>query len=55
MSIITKVYTFLEVETDIKNLFAFIENCQVNIGRGGSQKAHVLSRSKVIFLFNGNV
>jgi hypothetical protein len=28
---------------DIKNLFSSINNCQVNIGRGGSQKAHVLS------------
>ena len=28
---------------DIKNLFATIENTQVNLGRGGSQKAHMLS------------
>ena len=28
---------------DIKNLFAFIENNPVNIGRGGSQKSHILS------------
>lgn len=28
---------------DIKNLFANINNCQVNLGRGGSQKSHVLS------------
>ena len=28
---------------DIKNLFAVIENQTVNIGRGGSQKAHALS------------
>jgi hypothetical protein len=27
----------------IKNLFATINNCQVNLGRGGSQKAHILS------------
>ena len=28
---------------DIKNLFAMINDYHVNIGRGGSQKAHVLS------------
>jgi hypothetical protein len=28
---------------DIKNLFATINNCDANIGRGGSQKAHGLS------------
>jgi hypothetical protein len=28
---------------DIKNIFASINNCQVNVGRGGSQKAHMLS------------
>lgn len=28
---------------DIKNLFAIINDCQVNIGRGGSQRAHALS------------
>lgn len=28
---------------DIKNLFFSIENCPTNIGRGGSQKAHMLS------------
>jgi len=28
---------------DIKNIFAYIDNTRVNIGRGGSQKAHVLS------------
>jgi hypothetical protein len=28
---------------DIKNLFAYINGYQTNIGRGGSQKAHVLS------------
>jgi hypothetical protein len=28
---------------DIKNLFAAINNCQFNLGRGGSQKAHMLS------------
>ena len=27
----------------IKNLFAYINGCQVNVGRGGSQKAHILS------------
>jgi hypothetical protein len=27
----------------IKNLFATINNCGVNLGRGGSQKAHILS------------
>lgn len=29
---------------DIKNIFATINNCPVNIGRGGSQKSHGLSR-----------
>jgi hypothetical protein len=28
---------------DIKNLFARIQNREVNVGRGGSQKAHALS------------
>jgi hypothetical protein len=28
---------------DIKNLFARIQNKEVNVGRGGSQKAHALS------------
>ena len=28
---------------DIKNLFATINNCKVNLGRGGSQKSHILS------------
>ena len=28
---------------DIKNLFATINNQNVNVGRGGSQKAHALS------------
>jgi hypothetical protein len=28
---------------DIKNLFSTIDGCPVNIGRGGSQKAHALS------------
>ncbi len=28
---------------DIKNLFAIINDCRVNLCRGGSQKAHVLS------------
>lgn len=28
---------------DIKNLFFTIENCHTNVGRGSSQKAHVLS------------
>lgn len=28
---------------DIKNLFAVIENCPTNLGRGGSQKSHMLS------------
>ena len=28
---------------DIKNLFAKIKNRNVNVGRGGSQKAHALS------------
>jgi len=28
---------------DIKNLFATINNCQFNLGRGGSQKQHMLS------------
>jgi hypothetical protein len=28
---------------DIKNLFARIQNKDVNVGRGGSQKAHALS------------
>jgi hypothetical protein len=28
---------------DIKNLFAFIENCNVNVGRGGNQRSHMLS------------
>jgi hypothetical protein len=28
---------------DIKNLFARIQNRNVNVGRGGSQKAHALS------------
>jgi hypothetical protein len=28
---------------DIKNLFAKIQNRNVNVGRGGSQKAHALS------------
>lgn len=27
----------------VKNLFSTIENCHTNIGRGGSQKSHVLS------------
>jgi len=28
---------------DIKNIFAFISGYKINIGRGGSQKAHILS------------
>ena len=28
---------------DIKNLFDAVNNCQVNLGRGGSQKSHLLS------------
>jgi|SRR5277367_27411 len=28
---------------DIKNIFATIDNMQINLGRGGSQKAHILS------------
>lgn len=28
---------------EIKNLFTIINNCQINLVRGGSQKAHVLS------------
>jgi hypothetical protein len=28
---------------NIKNLFATIENCTINVGRGGSQKSHMLS------------
>jgi hypothetical protein len=28
---------------DVKNIFAIVNNCRANIGRGGSQKAHILS------------
>jgi hypothetical protein len=28
---------------DVKNIFARVNNCRANIGRGGSQKAHILS------------
>jgi len=28
---------------DIKNTFSSINNCQINVGRGGSQKAHIIS------------
>lgn len=28
---------------DIKNIFSNINKCRVNLGRGGSQKAHILS------------
>jgi hypothetical protein len=45
---------------DIKNLFAFIENCNVNVGRGGSQRSHMLSpldirlTSYLMAMFNFN-
>ena len=45
---------------DIKNLFAVIENQTVNVGRGGSQKAHGLSpldfrlSSYLMAMFNFN-
>jgi hypothetical protein len=45
---------------DIKNLFAVIENCPTNLGRGGSQKSHMLSpldlrlSSYLMAMFNFN-
>ncbi len=45
---------------DIKNLFAVIENCPTNLGRGGSQKAHMVSpldlrlSSYLMAMFNFN-
>jgi hypothetical protein len=45
---------------DIKNLFSLVNNCQVNVGRGGSQKSHFLSpldlrlTSYLMAMFNFN-
>jgi hypothetical protein len=38
---------------DIKNIFASINGYKTNIGRGGSQKAHILSPMDIIFLYDG--
>jgi hypothetical protein len=45
---------------DIKNLFSFISGYKINIGRGGSQKSHILSpldlrlSSYMMAMFTGN-
>jgi hypothetical protein len=45
---------------DIKNIFAYVSGYKINIGRGGSQKAHILSpldfrlSTYIMAMFNGN-
>jgi hypothetical protein len=41
--IITIVYIYTKTIINIKNIFGYVSRYKINIGRGGNQKAHVLS------------
>ena len=43
MIIITIAYIFTKTIINIKNIFGYVSRYKINIGRGGNQKAHVLS------------